>query len=161
MRYYIRNQALRSTLDDLIKHKDQETMRVFKEVMLYRCPTTRHSKKHAAVIRGVKDMLLMPRIVILGTINIVLTALCLMILPYALLYMPNPSVDGIFVMLLLYMFLLFELARLIVTLRSSDQYILYVLIDELISRKVIQLVPHPKSAKAIQSHKNRKANVVD
>lgn len=155
MRYYIRKQSMRNVLDQIVKKKDKEILTIFKEVMVYRTETGR---KPAEIMNRVDRMLFMPRIIIMAIFNLILAAVCLTILPGMHGIFAKP-INGLLIMMLLYCFMAIEIARIFRTAKYASVYYPYVVVDELISRKIITLVP--KKEFQVTAKKNQKAKVAE
>ncbi len=138
MRRLLKTQDLMCTLNELITRKNPQIVSVYKDVMLYRF--SKEKKNHQEVER----MLFIPVRIKLAILNLILT-LCAVI--------PFQTVARINIhpfiytgcMILFIAFAISEVNILMRNVRLLEKAMPYVLIDELIARKIIVLVP--KNAK--------------
>lgn len=130
MRFYVSRNDLVSILTDLLEKKDPAVKEVYKEVMLYRF------SKNPPNPKKVEKMLRCPLKIVLSCLNIFVLVLGVILLhqlghlnPFLL---TNISWILIFIACL-------ECGHLIYLIRLSGKFIPYVLLDELIARKILTI----------------------
>lgn len=158
MRYYIRKQTMRMMLDDIVKKKDLQTLDIFREVMVYRCTSEKKTEKTRSICKNVAGMLMIPRIILLSMINVIAASFCLALLPDIFTLRIHPELVSL-LSLGLSIFILCEFYRAYRASRRLPESFPYVVIDELIKRKIIKLVPKKQSD--LSTKNNPKAKVAE
>ncbi len=135
MRRFLKKQDLINTVNELVTKKNPQLVSIYKEVMLYH-----YSKQKKDTHKTVEKMLFVPVRIKLALVNTFLAFAAIIPLEALLGRGMNPLFFAA-AMTLLSIFVFAEMRTLKSKLSELDSAMPYILIDELIARKIIVLVP--------------------
>lgn len=138
MRRYIRKEDLQRTLQSILSRQDQELLDIYREVVLYHVTRNGSTYKHAA------RSLALPGMVKLSLFNLMTIPAAAVLLQYAL---PSFWIDK-YAPAAFAALLFFALRQFYVLFRCFQRYEKsrpYLLVDELIERKIIILQKKPNT----------------
>ena len=144
MRYYVRKEDLVATLNELTRKRNQTVVKVYKDVMMYRF------SNHPQDFGHVQHMLLMPRRLFMCALHfaLALMAICLLhpVLPTMESALLKSLLPGV-----LYVYAGVQLLLIYITALRVKQCYPYIVIDELLARKIIVLSPKSKPVQEIKA----------